>query len=283
MRYADPYDVPGRWYKGNLHTHTTNSDGKLSPQEAVRRYDDLGHDFLALTDHNFFTDPAPLQAQTRMTLIPGFEWTIESLAHILCLGVRQVYTGTYQEVLSRTRSLGGTAMLCHPNWQREDYWPPEVMVDLHYYAGIEVFNSVITRLEGRALASDDWDVLLSAGSVAWGYANQDAHRVTDITPCCNVVLSPSGAAGDLLYNLEKGHCYASTGLGFAALGIRSGAIHVELEQDAGIRFIGPGGAVLAASAGRKARFVPSDQSYVRVEAEDTSGLRCWSQPFWRLE
>ena len=26
------------WYKGNLHTHTTDSDGDWAPEEVVRRY-----------------------------------------------------------------------------------------------------------------------------------------------------------------------------------------------------------------------------------------------------
>ena len=57
--------LPGHWYKGNLHTHTTQSDGRLSPQEAVRWYEQNGYDFVALTDHDTFCDPAPLQAATR--------------------------------------------------------------------------------------------------------------------------------------------------------------------------------------------------------------------------
>ena len=40
-----------RWYKGNLHTHTTDSDGLKSPDDVKRLYKSLGYDFLALTDH----------------------------------------------------------------------------------------------------------------------------------------------------------------------------------------------------------------------------------------
>ena len=37
--------------KGNLHTHTTASDGHLSPTGAMRVYRSMGYDFLAITDH----------------------------------------------------------------------------------------------------------------------------------------------------------------------------------------------------------------------------------------
>ena len=31
----DCFGGPGQWYKGNLHSHTTNSDGHLTPAQAV--------------------------------------------------------------------------------------------------------------------------------------------------------------------------------------------------------------------------------------------------------
>jgi hypothetical protein len=40
MRYTDPYDAPGRWYKGNLHTHTTQSDGQQAWSQPFRRLSD---------------------------------------------------------------------------------------------------------------------------------------------------------------------------------------------------------------------------------------------------
>ena len=43
--------------KGALHTHTTKSDGKLTPGEVLRTYRDLGFDFVALTDHDFLLRP----------------------------------------------------------------------------------------------------------------------------------------------------------------------------------------------------------------------------------
>ncbi len=38
--------------KGQLHTHTTCSDGNLTPQEVADVYADMGFDFLAFTDHD---------------------------------------------------------------------------------------------------------------------------------------------------------------------------------------------------------------------------------------
>jgi hypothetical protein len=43
--------------KGALHTHSTCSDGELTPQEVVEVYERLGFDFVALTDHDFLMKP----------------------------------------------------------------------------------------------------------------------------------------------------------------------------------------------------------------------------------
>ncbi len=45
-----------RWYKGNTHTHTLNSDGDSTPDEVARWYREHGYQFLVLSDHNFLTE-----------------------------------------------------------------------------------------------------------------------------------------------------------------------------------------------------------------------------------
>src|SRR5262245_30158783 len=54
---AQPAPGPSgsRWFKGNTHTHTLNSDGDSTPDEVVRWYREHGYQFLVLTDHNFLT------------------------------------------------------------------------------------------------------------------------------------------------------------------------------------------------------------------------------------
>jgi hypothetical protein len=43
--------------KGNLHTHTTLSDGVHRPEFVAQKYRDAGYDFLAFTDHRCFIGP----------------------------------------------------------------------------------------------------------------------------------------------------------------------------------------------------------------------------------
>ena len=43
-------------YKGQLHCHTTNSDGKWSVDKTMSKYSEAGYDFITITDHNFITE-----------------------------------------------------------------------------------------------------------------------------------------------------------------------------------------------------------------------------------
>ncbi len=48
--------------RGNLHAHTTFSDGALAPQRLIEVYEQLGYDFLAITDHDDLVGPAYWEA-----------------------------------------------------------------------------------------------------------------------------------------------------------------------------------------------------------------------------
>ena len=43
MAEIAPFSSPGKFYKGNLHTHSTLSDGALSPEQTVSAYRERGY------------------------------------------------------------------------------------------------------------------------------------------------------------------------------------------------------------------------------------------------
>lgn len=63
--------------KGNLHAHTTFSDGRRPIREVIARYRELGYDFLAITDHDdrihdeYWFEIPP--SDERMLILPGIE------------------------------------------------------------------------------------------------------------------------------------------------------------------------------------------------------------------
>ena len=61
------------WYKGNLHSHTTDSDGTLTPEEAVKAYREHGYSVLCLSDHNVFSDYREKYNREDFLILPGTE------------------------------------------------------------------------------------------------------------------------------------------------------------------------------------------------------------------
>ena len=66
----------GTYKKGNLHTHTTWSDGMHSPAETAKHYRSKGYDFLALTDHWVYGIHPELNRDDFL-VFPGTELDIE--------------------------------------------------------------------------------------------------------------------------------------------------------------------------------------------------------------
>ena len=88
IHISTSYSDSQTWYKGNLHTHTTFSDGTRDIEEVIADYDDRGYDFLGISDHDHYTDTSVYENKTRMVLIDAVEIT-EKGPHILQVGAKR--------------------------------------------------------------------------------------------------------------------------------------------------------------------------------------------------
>ena len=61
-----------QYFKANLHTHSTISDARLSPQEVKQAYKDLGYQILAITDHNIIVDHSAM-TEPDFLMLTGIE------------------------------------------------------------------------------------------------------------------------------------------------------------------------------------------------------------------
>ena len=66
----------GKFYKANLHCHSTVSDGKLSPEELKKAYMDHGYSIIAYTDHDLLISHQDLADENFLPL-NGFEIEID--------------------------------------------------------------------------------------------------------------------------------------------------------------------------------------------------------------
>ena len=83
-----------KWFKGNIHTHTNESDGDSSPERVVSWYKRHEYDFLVLSDHNHLTvlkHGHDKRHASSTLIIPGEEITIglnkcKTAVHIYVIG-----------------------------------------------------------------------------------------------------------------------------------------------------------------------------------------------------
>ena len=131
-----------RWYKGNLHTHTTNSDGLKSPEEALKLYKSLGCDFIALTDHWYFGAAGEYDG---MLVLSGAEYDNmkDGCYHVVGYGMTKepklIRGEGPQTFIDEIKRCGGVATLAHPAWSMQR---PDEMVKLKGVDCTEIYNSV---------------------------------------------------------------------------------------------------------------------------------------------
>ena len=294
VEFANPFAVEGRWFKGNLHTHSTNSDGALSPRELIRRYRDSGYDFLAITDHNKLTevdDPGD-----EILLIPGEEINVGKSEvgtdfHLVLLGIKEHISdrSSPQTVIDRAKAQGGEVILCHPYWSQLSI---NDMLSIEGYIGVEVFNSTCHFSIGKGLSQIHWDDLLVRGKHVWGFAVDDAHHHTSDhrpTDVCNAWISVKSSEltlDSIMNAIRSGYFYSSNGPEILDIRIEEEVIYVETSPVRHITFISVDGrgerwTPIGCETITQARHrIRNGERFIRIECEDLNGRWAWSNPIF---
>lgn len=209
------------WLKGNLHCHTTNSDGRVSPQARVDGYVQQGYDFLCVSDHHTITRVDSLTCPDTMTLIQGVELHPDNpfggqRHHFLAYNVSEeidARTMPPQHVIDAVRAQGGSIWLAHPYWSSINIMRD--ILPLHGFAGIEVFNTTC-RCMGRGESGVHWDDWMELENRLYpGLSNDDAHRDEnenwDTYQGWTMVRVKERTPEAIMAALEAGQSYSTTG------------------------------------------------------------------------
>ena len=191
-------------YMANLHTHTTRSDGGLSPQYVVDKYHQLGYQILALTDHNEVTYPwtsfstmkASQKSEQKVTdrtlskeninyenrepdllgmiSIQGNE--VSSPNHIASLfNDYNRPTNQVDSALVPIAAKNGLVIINHPGrYTQNARWYSNLYRKYNHLIGMEIYNNGDRYTNDRHL----WDsVLVALAPVrpVWAYSNDDMH------------------------------------------------------------------------------------------------------------
>jgi hypothetical protein len=307
---AATFEVPeaqrGPWYKGNTHTHTTNSDGDSSPEVVARWYKDHGYDFLVLSDHNVFTDPATLASlvDSSFLLIPGEEVTSafdDRPVHVNGLNLpglveprtAETMVGTIQANVDAVREVAGVPHINHPNFRWAFGGQELALVERDRLLEIWNGHPTVHNVGGGGTPGMEevWDALLTGGKRIYGIAVDDAHHFQGefsrdrANPGRGwvAIQAPDKSAQALMAALEAGRFYASNGVELDDVVVASRRLEIHIAARGDFRhtttFIGAGGRVLATTAENPAVYVPDGtETYVRARITDSMGYHAWTQP-----
>ena len=285
MKLENPYlDQSTPFLKGNLHAHTTESDGKRSPQDVVDDYAARGYDFLMISDHDKLTHPSRVDGRG-MVMIPGNEISAKG-PHLLHINAKTLIPPQEdrQKVIDAINEEKSYAVLNHPNWQDHfNHCPQEKLDAWKGYIGIEVYNGVIRRLTGSPLATDRWDRLLGAGRRMWGFANDDSHDDIDVELAWNMVQAKSRTVEGVVSAMVAGSFYGTTGIILDRIEVQGRTIHVSSKNAERMVVVSDfGKRECQIDRGELTFHVPPDKgySYLRVEAYGGPEQMAWTQPFF---
>lgn len=297
-------DKHALWLKGNIHSHTTFSDGTLTPEEMKEAYQQHGYDFLAVTDHAYYTDTRTL-TDDQFTMLQGFElyanaangkeihvnflWadTLDGIEPGQAIRLPE-QTGKASMALSyELREKGCFVMLNHPHWSM--LTSPEIEDDNPYHA-IEIMNYGTEWLENTGDGSVFWTELLNRGCKLWNGGSDDNHNLYDVDSMYSdsfggftVVKAADRSPEAIIEALKTGSFYTSTGPTIYDFYLEGDEVHVVCSPCERIYVSGEHLSHQRKIGRHVTEFVTKlmgNEKLVRAECMDAAGRSAWTNPIF---
>jgi predicted metal-dependent phosphoesterase TrpH len=284
-----------RFLRGNLHTHSTRSDGANAPEEVCRIYRDAGYDFLALTDHFMdqygfpITDTRPYRRDGFTTLISAElhapKTELGELWHMTAFGLPDDFAPiapeeTGPDVSRRCVAAGAFVAIVHPAW----YGLTEADADTVEAHAVEVYNHTSQILQDRG---DGWyllDQLCAKGRRLSALAVDDAHMHSpDVFGAWVMVAAAENDPDQIIAALKAGQHYSTQGPDLHSIEIDGDDLVIECSPADAVMVLGVGsraeyelGSGLTRARLPLAKF--QESGWCRVTVIDAAGKRGWSNP-----
>jgi hypothetical protein len=296
-----PFRRPGRFYRGNLHSHSNVSDGAMSPEEIVSAYRKNGYDFLALTDHfrerfGFpITDTRPFR-DSEFTTILGAELHAPALEngedwHIPAVGLPHDFAPASPDedgptLAARAREAGAYVAMAHPHWYSMTMNDARSIEAAH---AVEIFNLTCHLANDRGVGWYLADLLLSEGRRITAIGTDDTHAKDDrpdLFGAWVMVKSEQLEPDSLLDAIKAGCFYTSQGPLIHDINVSEDHSRVEIECS-------PASSIQVSGRAQRTRDVHGraitccsidldrvQGDHFRVTVIDELGKRAWSNPIW---
>lgn len=305
-----PFSLPGRFWRGNIHTHSNLSDGRLTPDQVIEAYREAGYDFMMLSDHFVAHFDWPI-ADTRGLRTPDFTTLIGAeihapktkvgeLWHLVAAGLPLDFppcgdAETAPELARRAVEAGAFVGIAHPAWSQL------TMEDAH---SIDVAHAVEIYNHGCAMEADrgeGWyllDQMLNDGKRLTAFATDDAHfrdHDSDAFGGWVQVKTDSLDPDSLLQALKDGAYYSSQGPRIDELSIEGMRLRIScspvdtITVSCGVSrtVVASGRAICSAdldlSGLDRGWLLEKPSDWLRVTLIDNTGKRAWTNPIWRAD
>lgn len=264
----------GNWYKGNIHSHTTISDGMLTPEQSVKLYKENGYHFLCFSEHDIFTDYREQFNTETFIIVPAVEgsvvlyrakgtnerYKIHHLHGILGTQAMQdaAPLGTYkhmqyippmkffgewtgpeaaQEVADMLRDHGCVTTYNHPIWSRVT---EEEFIYTEGISALEIFNFNTVQESNTGYDVTYWDRMLRMGRRMNAFASDDNHNEGLFEDSCGgwiCVQAPDLSHDSIVQNFIDGNYYSSSGPEIHDWGVRDGKVWIDTSAVNHVNFV----------------------------------------------
>lgn len=299
----------GTWLKGNIHSHTTQTDGQCPPDQQIRDYCAKGYDFFSITDHNMVVNSQCFADGSDILLIPGWERDVRHhMKNTKCIHVVGLFPSeeglfcqdaqfqprrerkyevceiTNQQLVDEMVAEGQFTILAHPRWSR---MTPDEVLNLSGFHAIEVFNTGCERLMHAGRADLYWDLLLQSGRKVWGVACDDTHGKTaksDRFGGWVMVRAKERTVAAVLEEMKSGMFYLSQGPQIEDWGMEDGRIYFKCSPCKEIHvttYPARGGSFYAEdgkSLTEVSYTLKGGEQYILCECIDHDGNTAWTNP-----
>lgn len=301
----------GNLYKVNLHTHSTVSDGKFTPQQLKEIYLSHGYHAVAFTDHRKCVPHTDLTDESFVALT-GTELDFNQVdanggqvkvVHMNALASDPEKTAEFEgmpldyDLINKTvadlKQDGFFVTLNHPVWSN---MCNADIARIQGFDAIEICNSIALMFNNFSDDSALFEYFLRADGRAVPIAADDCHRkYPDGTPFAEyaksfvMVKAPELSYGAIMQALKTGACYASTGPKFENLWLEGDTLHIECSPVFGVY-------VHSKYLNKKAQKIEKtdtitnatfDISQIReispyfwVQLRSSDGQKAWATPYW---
>jgi hypothetical protein len=292
---------PGRWFRGNLHTHSDRSDGMAPPEQAIAEYRAAGYDFLVLTDHfearwGWRVIDTSVFRDVGFTTLLGAElssadWDDEDVFWVNAIGLPADFAAPaagepHAALIERAASAGAYNVLLHPgltNFLDFDRLPVEHLHAVETY-NVNAAHAWPDQAEGRYAV----DALLARGRRLHVAVGDDAHwhHPRDRFGAWAEVRAERLGPEALLGALRAGAYYSTQGPRIEDVVAEGDRVHVRCSPARAIALTGIHGWRSAVAEGEPTLteaaldLAKLRSPYWRLTVTAEDGARAWTNPVW---